>query len=397
MNAIDQSVNALLLNWGYALTADAGWEQRSIIILIIAVVAIGLHALCRKVIVPLVQRLVERTSVTWDDHLFNTKVQEAGCIIIPLLFIYLTLPIAFIGKPFALLLTNKLCLVAIIAISIKLACAFVASFYTISNESEKLRKRPLKGLYQMLNIIIIGIGTILIISVLIDKSPGVLLTGIGASAAILMLVFKDSIMGLVAGVQLSAYDMLRPGDWIKMDKHGANGIVTEVTLNVVKVRNWDNTIITIPSYSLVSESFQNWRGMRESAGRRITERIYIDIETIHFCQAEEVAHFSKLSGWNPEKDGCALPTNLHFFREHLEAFMLANPEITPLPHLMVRQQPATDKGLPLEIYCFTTNKDWIPYEHFKASLIEYAIASLPLYGLRAFQSPSGKNISDTVR
>ena len=242
----------------------------------------------------------------------------------------------------------------------------------------------------MMKVVVICVGVILGISVLLDKEPSIILTGLGASAAIMMLVFKDSIMGLVAGVLINVYDMLRPGDWIVMEKHGVNGIVTEVTLNIVKIRNWDNTIVTVPTYALVSESFQNWRGMWDAGGRRISETINIDISSIRTCDENETEKFKAMAGDCPESP--ELITNLFFFRYFMENYLKTHPLITPKPHLMVRQRPASAHGLPVEIYCFTTKTEWTAFEHVKAEIMEFAYASLGKFGLKAFQTPSGSDI-----
>lgn len=386
-----RDMDIFLQKIGYTTNGEIDTYHRTIIIIAILLFSVLAYYFCKKIIIPLLQRIVAHTSARWDDHLLNTKVMHAACLLVPFVIIYLLIPVALSDSPLLLLIITKICLVAIIAVCARLVCNFISSFYVISSESEKLRKKPLKGLYQMLKIVVICIALILIFSTLLDRRPEVLLAGLGASAAVLMLVFKDSIMGLVAGVQLNVYDMLRPGDWIIMEKHGANGIVSEVSLNIIKIVNWDNSIITIPTYTLVSDSFQNWRNMRESGGRRIAEQIYINIRSIHQCTAEEIQQYQELTGKNPEYP--TPPTNLHFFRYYLENFLLNNPEITPNPHLMVRLRPSTPQGLPVEIYCFTTNVDWIPYEHLKAEILEFAYSSLSTFGLIAFQQPAGIDIA----
>lgn len=189
---------------------------------------------------------------------------------------------------------RRICMIYIIAVFLRFISAFLSAVYHVYSEREQFRDRPLKGLLQTAQVILFFIGGIVVISVLIDKSPMVLLTGLGASAAILMLVFKDSIMGFVSGIQLSANNMLKVGDWIAMPKYGADGTVIEVTLNTVKVRNWDNTITTIPPYLLVSDSFQNWRGMQESGGRRVKRSINIDMNSVRFCTPEMLAKYKKI-------------------------------------------------------------------------------------------------------
>lgn len=209
------------------------------------------------------------------------------CRLIPPLVWYILLPLVFSKLPLLLEFLQKACEIYLVVCMLLLISAFLNSLYEISNEHETLRNRPLKGIYQMIKLIAFGIGFIVIISIITDSNATSILAGLGASAAVLMLIFKDSLLGLVAGVQLSANDMLRPGDWITMPKYGADGDVIEVSLTTVKVRNFDKTITTIPPYVLVSDSFQNWRGMRDTGGRRIKRSINIDLNTIRFCTEEE--------------------------------------------------------------------------------------------------------------
>ena len=220
-----------------------------------------------------------------------------------------------------------------------------------------------------------------------------LLAGLGASAAVLMLVFKDSIMGLVAGIQLSANDMLRPGDWICMPKHGADGNVIDVTLTTVKVQNWDKTIITIPPYALVSDSFQNWRGMQSCGGRRIKRSIFIDMNSIKFCDEKLLQELIK-RGIIKEEEGRMDKVNLTLFREWLENWLTNHPDVNKDMIIMVRQLQPTALGLPLELYFFFNGIMWVPYEHTQSDIFEYVFAILPLFGLKVFQSPSGTDISN---
>jgi miniconductance mechanosensitive channel len=261
----------------------------------------------------------------------------------------------------------------------------------LSNQQDRFKNRPLKGIYQMLKIVVICVALIIAVSILIDKNPGYILTALGASAAVLMLVFKDTIMGLVAGVQLSANDMLRPGDWISMPKYGADGDVMEVTLTTVKVRNWDNTITTIPPYALVSDSFQNWRGMQESGGRRIKRSIFIDMRSITFCTEEQKEELRR-HGWSKdlERDD-EFVVNLHLFRNYLEDYLRKHSRVNQNMTIMVRQLQPTAQGLPLELYFFSDGTAWVPYEHLQAEIFEHVFAMLPTFNLRVFQSPMGSD------
>lgn len=240
-----------------------------------------------------VRKVTAKTQITWDDYLLNDDVLNNVCHLIPPVVVYVLIPFAFPHEPALLEFVLKICWIYITVVGMKLVCAFLTSLYTISSEHEKLKNHSMKGFYQMIKLIVICIGSIIIISTLIDKDPIAILTGLGAGTAILMLVFQDTIKGLVAGVQLTANDMLRPGDWITMPKYGADGDVIEVTLTTVKVRNWDKTITTVPPYALVNDSFQNWRGMFDMGGRRVKRSINIDMNTVRFCTEEELTEFKK--------------------------------------------------------------------------------------------------------
>lgn len=378
--------------WIEQLHQQLSTTERLIGIGIVAAVCVVVFFVFRKLVIPAVNKFTKKTEVTWDDHLFNDRVLNLASYLLPALLGYVFVPMLFRDKPVSLPYIDKAFLLIILWISTRLVCAFISSFQIISSESELLKKRPLTGLYQTLKILTVCIGIIFAISILLDREPSVILAGLGASAAVLMLVFKDSIMGLVAGVQINYYDILRPGDWMILDKRGANGLVTDVTLNFVKVQNWDNSITTIPTHALITESFQNYRGMWDEGGRRMRELVYIDISSISVCSADEA---ERLAAMVP---GCPAygqdVTNLFFFRYYMEHRMLTNPLTNPEPHLMVRQQAATASGLPIELYCFTTCTQWVDFEHFKAEIVETAYASLQRFGLRAFQAPSGNDIGN---
>ena len=259
----------------------------------------------------------------------------------------------------------------------------------MSSEDDKLKNHALKGFYQMLKLAVICIGSIIIVSTLIDKNPIAILTGLGAGTAILMLVFQDTIKGFVAGVQLIANDMLRPGDWITMPKYGADGDVMEVTLTTVKVQNWDKTITTIPPYALVNDSFQNWRGMFDTGGRRIKRSINIDMNTVRFCTDEEMAEFRK-QPWMEDFEATGKEeVNLYIFRHYIEYYLRHHPKVNSNMTLLVRQLQPTAQGMPVELYFFSANTEWTYYEQIQAEVFEHVLAMLPVFNLRAFQNPTG--------
>ena len=358
-------------------------------ILLLAYVA---HWLCRKVVVTTVKKLTSKTQNKWDDYLFNDRVLNDFCHMVPPIVITALIPFAFPSEPMTLAFVLKICWIYITIVVVRLICTFLTSLYTISSEHEKLKERSMKGFYQMMKLIVICVGTIIIISTLIDKDPVKILTGLGASAAILTLVFKDTIMGLVAGVQLTANDMLRPGDWITMPKYGADGSVLEVTLTTVKVQNWDKTISTIPPYALVNDSFQNWRGMQESGGRRVKRSINIDMHTVRFCTPEELETFRKEEWMQGFEATGKEEVNLYVFRHYLEHYLRTHPKVNQNLTLMIRQLQPTAEGMPIELYFFSDGTEWIPYERLQAEVFDHLLATVHQFGLKVFQSPTGLDL-----
>ena len=346
----------------------------------------------RLLVIPTVQRLTAKTKATWDDYLFNQQLMNSVCRLIPPILWYILLPFAFSGMPVVLELLQKACLIYLIVVTLRLVSAFLNTLYEMANEHEKLRNRPLKGIYQMINLLAIIIGSILMISILLDKDATTILAGLGASAAILMLIFKDSILGLVAGIQLSANDMLRPGDWITMSKYGADGTVLEVSLTTIKVQNFDKTITTLPPYLLVSDSYQNWRGMWQSGGRRIKRSLFIDMMSIGFCNRHDKEEWCA-KGWLTEDEANGEVVNLQVFRDYVTRYLHNRPDIKQDLTILVRQGQPTAEGLPLEIYCFTNTTDWLAYESVQNRVFEHLIAVLPQFGLRLFQRPSSYVLS----
>lgn len=376
---------------------NLSWSTRLTLVALILLISYIMTKLFRHLVIPAVHKITSRTKATWDDYLFNEKMMTSFCRMIPPIMFYLLLPFVFNNVPQVLDILLKGCLIYLVITTLMLVNSFLNSLYEISNEHETLRNRPLKGIYQMINLVAIGIGIILIISILIDQNAATILAGLGASAAVLMLIFKDSILGLVAGVQLSANDMLRPGDWITMPKYGADGDVLEVSLTTVKVRNFDKTITTIPPYALVSDSFQNWRGMRETGGRRIKRSIFIDMTTVHFCSEREKEMFAS-RGWIDEtqtKPGVQV-VNLYVFRNYLQNYLKEHPRTHKELMIMVRQMQPTSEGLPLEIYCFSNTTVWPEYEQIQGEIFDHILAIIPEFGLRIFQRPSGNDLTNTV-
>lgn len=391
-----EELNGPIAGW----LAGIGWSKEHIdlttkLILLIGIVIVSWLAakLFRNLLVPALQRISRSTKATWDDHLFSDRVMRAAARLIPPVVWYVLLAAVFYDLPLLLGVLRKVCLIYLIVTVLLLINAFLDTLHEIATQHETLRNRPLKGIYQMVKLLAVCVGAILIVSILIGRDPTTILAGLGASAAIVMLIFRDSILGLVAGVQLSANDMLRPGDWITMEKYGADGYVTEVTLTTVKIQNFDKTITTIPPYALVSDSFRNWRGMRESGGRRIKRSLLIDIASVHACTPAEVEALRRkgLIVGVPESQ-TQTPVNLHVFRDYIRESLKRNPEIHPDLMQMVRMLQPTAEGVPVEVYCFTRSTEWVTYEAVQDDLFDRLFAVLPEFGLRAFQRPSGQDL-----
>ena len=387
-----EETNHAIARW----LTEAGWSEtyvnlavKAVIILGILVVAYAAAVLFRRLVVPLLQKISARTKAVWDDHLFSDKVMHRAARLIPPLIWYVLLRVAFYDTPVLLNVLHKACLIYLIVAVLQLVAAFLDTLYEISSRHETLRNRPLKGVYQMIKLLAVCVGAILIVSILIGQDATAVLAGLGASAAIIMLIFRDSILGLVAGVQLSANDMLRPGDWITMAKYGADGYVTEVTLTTVKVQNFDKTITTIPPYALVSDSFQNWRGMWDSGGRRIKRSLLIDASSVHNCTAAELAALREkgLAGTTPDAEPVV---NLYALREYAARYLKGHPGIHPDLMQMVRMLQPTPEGIPVEVYCFTRETDWVAYEAVQGAVFDHLFAVLPDFGLRAYQCSSDR-------
>ena len=382
-----EETNHAIARW----LTEAGWSETYVNLAVKAVIILGIlvayaaAVLFRRLVVPLLQKISARTKAVWDDHLFSDKVMHRAARLIPPLIWYVLLRVAFYDTPVLLNVLHKACLIYLIVAVLQLVAAFLDTLYEISSRHETLRNRPLKGVYQMIKLLAVCVGAILIVSILIGQDATAVLAGLGASAAIIMLIFRDSILGLVAGVQLSANDMLRPGDWITMAKYGADGYVTEVTLTTVKVQNFDKTITTIPPYALVSDSFQNWRGMWDSGGRRIKRSLLIDASSVHNCTAAELAALREkgLAGAEPV-------VNLYALREYAARYLKGHPGIHPDLMQMVRMLQPTPEGIPVEVYCFTRETDWVAYEAVQGAVFDHLFAVLPDFGLRAYQRSSDR-------
>lgn len=409
MTDLVNQLNETLTNWGVTPEMVNLLDQ-FLVILIMIIGAVAINAICKFIILGTIRRFVRKTKNTWDDWLLDKKVIDKPIHLIPAFFIYIFIPPTFSEHPELVQILSKTCLIYIIAVILQYLNILLNIIQEVYSKKERFKSRPVKGLIQTFQVILFFVGGIIIISIIIDKSPTTLFAGLGASAAILMLVFKDSILGFVSGIQLSANDMLRPGDWITMPKYGADGTVIEVTLNTVKVRNFDNTITTLPPYVLVSDSFQNWRGMEESPGRRIKRSINIDMNSVRFCTKEMLDKYRKISIlsnyinekqeelnlYNQEQniDNSILvngkrQTNIGVFRAYLVRYLRSLPDVNQEMTCMVRHLQPTEKGIPIELYFFSSEKKWVLYENIQADVFDHILAIVPEFDLSVFQNPSG--------
>ena len=377
--------------------------ERWVILLIIILFALIVDMVIRIGVARVLQQIVSRTKATWDDHIFNKDVIKRLCNFVTPTIIYILLPIAFSSTDGSNdgmhLILERGVEVWMVVACIRFVNVLLKVLFDIAEQHPAWQGKPIKGLLQTGQGIVMGIGAILIVSILIDKSPTLLLTGLGASAAVLMLIFKDSILGLVAGVQLAANNMLKVGDWISMPSRGIDGEVEEVSLTTIKVRGWDKTLQTLPPYLLISEPFQNWQAMRSSGGRRIKRSLNIDMTSIRFADEAYIGQLRSneqsralIEDIATQSDEGETLTNLDLFMRAVNNYLLHHPRVNPNMTIMVRQLQPSEWGLPIEVYCFSANVNWVPYENLQTEIISYVVAAAPLFGLRMYQAPSGRDL-----
>ncbi len=380
----------------------------------VAVVCFLVNLLAKRVLVTSLHRIAARTQTDWDDFFVRRRVFTRLSHLAPAAVIYAAsglfgtwgsvaenVAVAYMGLGVLLVVGSALD-----------AVVDIYRTYEVS------RDRPIQGYIQALKIFIFVVGGIAVLAALIDQSPWKLLSGIGAMTAIILLIFKDTILGFVAGIQLSANDMVRIGDWIEVPKYGADGDVMDITLHHVKVQNWDKTISTIPTYALVGDSFRNWRGMQDSGGRRIKRSVYIDMNSVSFCTDEAMARFGafaflgpyvdgkrgELAEWN-EQHGFDMSepvngrrmTNLGTFRAYVREYLRNHPLVHQDMTLLVRHLAPTENGLPIEIYVFTNDIVWANYEAIQADIFDHILAVIPEFGLRVHQTPSGLDLREAIQ
>ncbi|RJK62779.1 miniconductance mechanosensitive channel [Serratia marcescens] len=380
---------------------------------LIVLISVVIHLVLHRVVLAALQRRGQQSQRVWQQAITQYKLFQRVALLLQgvIISIQATLWLQSGSQTQAVIVTAAQ--VWILAFTLLSLFSLLDTLLALLRQSPISNQLPLRGIFQGLKLVAAILIGIMIVSLLMGKSPLLLLSGLGAMTAVLMLVFKDPILGLVAGIQLSANDMLKIGDWLEMPKYGADGAVTDIGLTTVKVRNWDNTVTTIPTYALISDSFKNWRSMSESGGRRIKRSLNIDTGSVHFLSEEEQRRLQRnpllhsylndktqeLSRHNQEiaidlaspLNGRRL-TNLGTLRAYLEAYLRAHPRIHQNMTLMVRQLAPTPEGLPLEIYAFTNTTVWAEYESIQADIFDHILAVIDEFGLRVHQTPTGNDL-----
>lgn len=405
-------ITDLLLTQGLGEKMSANIAVAITIVVILLAGALA-YLVAKTVLLKFVKLVISKNKTEWGEVLFRHKVFQGMIFIVPSIVFYLTAPLAMGAQDWL----RRIAFCLIIFTFVRTFDKFLNAINDIYKQFKSSATRPIKGYLQILKIAFYIIGIIIIVSTLMDRSPILLLGGIGAATAVLLLVFQSTILGFVAGIQLTENDMVRLGDWIEMPQCGADGEVIEITLHTVKVENWDKTISTIPTYSMVSESFKNWRNMQEAGGRRIKRSIKIDMTSIRFCDEEMLERYRKIQyiqeyvedktrdilQYNQALDADLSSivngrhlTNIGTLRAYIDAYLQHHPEVHKGMTRMVRQLEPKEHGLPIELYIFTNTTNWNAYERIQADIFDHIFAILPEFDLRVFQNPTGHDLK-TIR
>lgn len=407
-----QYVYDLLIRYG--LGADIAARLASVILFFwVALLCLLGNFIGKKIVLRLITRFIQANQSPYGRFILERRTFHKLSHLVPALIIYLCAPFfpAYQAGIEKLAITYSMVILALVINS------FLDVLHDIYNLLDIAKIRPIKSYVQVVKIFVYIVAFVLIVANLIGESPLTILGGIGALTAVLLLVFQSSILGLVAGIQLTANDMLRIGDWIEMPKYGADGNVTEISLNVVKVENFDKTITTIPTHTLITDSFKNWRGMQKSGGRRIKRSVYIDASSVAFCTAEMLERFKKihyLTDYITEKEkeleeynrknsimtsevvNGRRMTNIGVFRAYIRNYLQGHPKIHKDMMIMVRQLAPSEHGIPMEIYAFTNDTNWVVYENVQSDIFDHIFAVVPEFGLRIFQEPTGHDLKNAL-
>ena len=399
-----------LLHWLNIDTVEFTWIEQLVAVCILLLLVTIVDRLTKLALNKIIRRVVRASKVSWDDVLLDQKVLDNMIAIIPSILLVVFVPFIFVGSEALYELAQRLCWIYMVAIILRFLMSSIKAFTDILENSDSFRDKPVRGFSQMFRVLLCALAFIIIISIIVNKSPIYLLTGLGALAAVLMLVFQDLMLGLVAGVQLSANKMLQVGDWVVVKDKGIDGSVVEITLTTVKVMNWDYTISTIQPQALVNGSFTNWQNVFEKGGRRIARMVHIDINSIHFMTPEEIAPWrnnmlvkeyietteARITAAQEEGDDYTAQslriTNLTLFRLYTQAYIKALPHCNENFVSMVRLMEPTPQGQPMQIYFFSNDTAWVRYEDIQSRVFEYIFAIAPEFGIKMFQLPTGHDM-----
>lgn len=399
-----------LLSWFNITDTHLSWVEQLAYAAVILLVVVVIDRIGKIILNNVLSKIVRASKAKWDDILLDQKVLNKLVAILPSILLVLFLPFVFVGNESLYILTQRLCWIYLVGVVLAFIVSALSALTHILEDNDTFKNKPVKGAIQMVQVLFIVLGIIIMISIMVDKSPAYLLTGLGASAAILMLVFQDLILGLVAGIQLSANKMMQVGDWVEVQDKGIDGTVIEITLTTVKVRNWNYTVSTIQPQALVTGSFTNWSNMFRSGGRRVARVVNIDISSVRFMTPDELLQWqdNKLvggyitdtlaridtardSGDTVTADALRI-TNLTLFRIFVQNYIQAMPTSHKDFISMVRLMEPTAHGIPMQLYFFTNDTAWVVYESIQSSVFEYILAIAPEFGIRFFQLPTGSDL-----
>lgn len=391
---------------------------RGMAAVVVLLLSVTVNYIAKRYILKSLTYVITRSKTKWDDAILHQGAPNRLAHLAPALVIYVLTPFALEGMETTIAVIRGATQIYMIIVLMLVLDSLLNTVEEIYRGFRASKEIPIKGFIQISKIALYFVSAIFVISILLNKTPFFLLSGIGALTAVLMLIFRDAILGFVAGIQLAANKMVANGDWIEMPKYGADGDVLEVTLTTVKVQNWDKTVTTIPTYALISESFKNWRGMQESGGRRIKRSVNIDMNSIRFCDEEMLERFGKIQyiseyietkkaeleefNQSIKADNASLAngrrmTNVGTFRAYVKAYLLNHPMISKEMTFLVRQLQPTENGLPIEVYVFSRDKVWANYEAIQADIFDHILAVVPEFDLRVYQNPSGSDFSSLVQ
>ena len=396
-----ERLELLILDWG-ANEPVAHAAARFIAFAVVLILSFVVFFIASRIVLRIVVRIALKTKAEWDDKIVRNRALFWVANLAPAIVIYLLAPTALRGWDTAIQIVLGAAQIYVILVALLALDALLNATLEIYDDFPVSREVPLKGFVQVAKLILYLLAAIVVISTLLSKSPVYLLSGMGVLASVLILIFKDAILGFVAGIQLSANRMLAKGDWIEMPKYGADGDILEVALTTVKVQNWDKTITTIPTYALITDSFKNWRGMSESGGRRIkyvcSPEMLERFKRIKYIAAYVEEKSRQLAKWNEERGidmsdaaNARHLTNVGTFRAYIQTYLENHPQINQDMTLLVRHLEAAAQGLPIQIYCFCRDKVWANYERIQADIFDHILAIAPEFDLRIFQNPTGSD------